>query len=126
LPIFTGLESPPATIIREFYSNLSVYFAVSSGHILTTWIRGDEYQITKKVVADALSITLVYNPTYPYTDLSSLNDVMSLLCGKPMTWIDKRRLDTSELAELNYQLYRIACHSVFPISHMHTIPIDHY
>ena len=126
LLIFTDLDSPLATIIREFYSNLSVYFAVSSGHILTTWIRCDEYQITKKVVADALSIPLVYNPTYPYIDLPSLNDVMSLLCGKPMTWIDKHRLDTSELTKLNYQLYKIACHSVFPISHRHTIPIDQY
>ena len=93
---------------------------------MTTWIRCDEYQITKKVVADALSIPLVYNPTYPYIDLPSLNDVMSLLCGKPMTWIDKHRLDTSELTKLNYQLYKIACHSVFPISHRHTIPIDQY
>jgi len=85
LPIFTNLVSPPVAIIRKFYSNLSVHSVATRGHFLTIWIRGDEYQITKKVVADALTVLFVRHPTYPYIDPPSLSDVMSLLCGKPMT-----------------------------------------
>ena len=39
---------PPLTaLIREFFSNLSIYFEVTSGHYLTSWIRGKEFRITK-------------------------------------------------------------------------------
>ena len=31
---------PPVALIREFYSNLSVYFEVTGGYYLTTWIHG--------------------------------------------------------------------------------------
>mgnify|MGYP007088654271 CR=1 FL=1 len=75
-------------------------------------------------MVDALSITIVRNPTYPYTDPPSLNDVMPLLYGKPMTWANNPRIGISELAEVNYLLYRIACHSVFHIFHMHIIPTN--
>ena len=34
---------PPAALIREFYANLSIYYNDSSGHYLTTWIRGEEF-----------------------------------------------------------------------------------
>lgn len=115
LPICTSLKSPPAVIIREILYIMSIHSTISSGHFLTTWIQGDEYQITKKVMADALSIPIVCNPAYPYTNPPSLNDVMSLLCDKPMTWANKPRLDTSEQTEVNYLLYRIGCQSVFPI-----------
>ena len=33
-------EPPPVALIREFYSNLSVYFEVTGGYYLTTWIHG--------------------------------------------------------------------------------------
>ena len=43
-------DHSPATLIREFYSNLSVYFEVTSGHYLTSWVRGQEFTITKQIV----------------------------------------------------------------------------
>ena len=82
LPICTNLVSPLVAIIRKFYSNLFVHSAATSGHFLTTWIRGDKYQITKKVVANDLTVPFVHHPTYPYTDPPFLSDVMSLLCMK--------------------------------------------
>ena len=33
-------------------------------------------------------------------------------------------ISLSELTELNYIFFMIACHNIFPISHVHTIPID--
>ena len=33
-------DPPPTTLIREFYSNLSVYSEVTGGHYLTSWISG--------------------------------------------------------------------------------------
>ena len=78
LPICTTLESSSAIIIREFHSNLFAHSAVSDGHFWITWIQGEVYQITKKVVADALSVPLVSRLTYPYTESNYLDDVMSL------------------------------------------------
>ena len=43
-------KPPLATLIREFYSNLSIYSEVTGGHYLTTWIRGQEFTISKQVV----------------------------------------------------------------------------
>ena len=124
LSICSDLVSPPTTIIREFYSNMSIHFVATGGHFLTTWIKGgDEYRITKKVMVDALTVPTVYHPTYPYTDPPFLSDVMSLLCGKPMTWEDEPRLESSELNEENYLLFRIACNSICHISHIHMITI---
>ena len=49
---------------------------------------------------------------------------MTLLCGRSMTWGSDPRINSSELTELNYIFFRIACHNIFPISHVHTIPIE--
>ena len=51
-----------ATLIREFYSNFSIYHKDTSGHYLTTWIRGKEFRITKHVVFETLGVPLVLNP----------------------------------------------------------------
>ena len=89
---------------------------------MTTWIRGKEFRITKRVVFEALP--LVRRPTYPYTKSPPIDDVMSLLCGRSVTWGFEPRINSSEFTELNYLYLRIACHSIFSISHVHTIPLD--
>ena len=38
-------DPPPIALIREFYSNLSIYPEDTGGHYLTTWIRGKEFRI---------------------------------------------------------------------------------
>ena len=70
---------PPLTaLIGEFFSNLSIYFEVTGGYYLTSWIRGKEDKITKHVVFKALGVPLVCRPTFPYTESPPLDDVMSL------------------------------------------------
>ena len=58
LPLLDVDHSPPATLIKEFYSNLSVH-SYDSNTLVRSWIRGDEYTITPSVVADALGVPLV-------------------------------------------------------------------
>ena len=52
-------DPPLATLIREFYSNLSIYSEVTGGHYLTSWIRSKEFRITKHVVSEALGVPLI-------------------------------------------------------------------
>ena len=117
-------DPPPTALIREFYSNLSIHSDDSGGHYLTTWIRGEEFQITKKLVSDTLHVPLVRRSTFPYTESPPIDDVMSLLYGRLVTWGSKPRINFSEFAEINYIFFRIACHNIFPISHIHIIPLE--
>ena len=66
MSLSSNLVPSPIALIREFYSNLSTHFESSSSHYLTTWIRGEEFQITKQIVSKALRVPLVCRPTYPY------------------------------------------------------------
>ena len=58
-------DPPPTALIKEFYSNLSVYSEVTGGHYLNSWIRGQEFTISKQTVFEALGVPLVRKPTYP-------------------------------------------------------------
>ena len=57
---------PPATLIREFFSNLSIHTNNSNIHYVKTLIRGEEFVITCEVVATTLNVPLVQQPVYPY------------------------------------------------------------
>ena len=117
-------HSSPAALIREFYSNLFVYSEDTGGHYLTSQIRGKEYRITKRVFSEILGVPLVCRPTLTYTESPPLDDVMSLLYGRSISWGFEPRINLSELIEVKYLFIRIACHNIFPISHIHTIPLD--
>ena len=67
---------------------------------------------------------IVRRPTYPYTESPPINDFRTLLYGRFVIWGTEPRLNSYELTKYNYMLFRIACHDIFPISHVHTIPID--
>ena len=49
---------------------------------------------------------------------------MSLLTSTTISSGTNPRITTHELTELNYLYFRISCHSIWPISHIHTIPIE--
>ena len=89
-----------------------------------SWIRGEEYVITPNVVASALGIPLVQQPMYPYIETPHLNDIMSLITSTSISWGTDPRVTSHELTELNYPFFRISCHCIWPISHLHTIPIE--
>ena len=63
---------------------------------MTTWIRGKEFRITKCVVSKTLGVPLVRRPTYAYSESPSIDDVMSLLYGRSVTWGSKPRINSSE------------------------------
>ena len=114
------LQPPPVALIREFYSNL----LIRSDDNLGTWIQGQSFVITKNDVSNVLNVPCVRTPTYLYSKRPPISDVMTLLCKRSMTWGSNPRINSSELTELNYIFFRIACHNIFPISHVHTIPIE--
>ena len=49
---------------------------------------------------------------------------MSHIIGTSIRWSSDPHITTHEFTELNYLFFRIACHSIWGISHLHTIPIE--
>ena len=94
------------------------------GHKVASWIRGVPFTITWGNVSKALDVPIIRTPTYPYSKSPRIDDVMDVFCGRSVTRDSDRSISLSELTELNYIFFRIACHNIFPISHIHTIPID--
>ena len=90
---------------------------------MKSWIRGEEYVITPAVVASALGVPFVRQPVYPYTETPPLDDIMSLISGTSNSWGIDPHVTSHELTELNYLFFEISC-SIWPISHLYTIPIE--
>ena len=120
LPLMDIEHPPPATLIREFYPNLSVHSDDSNTQYVRSWIRGEEYVITPSVVATALGVPLVRQPVYPYTEVPPLDEIMSHITDTTIRWGTDPCITTYELTELNYLFFKIACHSIWPISHLYT------
>ena len=72
---------PPATLIKEFYSNLFVHSNDSNTQFMKSWRRGEECVITPSVVASTFGVPKVQHPVYPYDESPSLDDIMSYLTG---------------------------------------------
>ena len=71
---------PPTALIREFFSNLSCH-VYDSNTLVRSWIRGVEFTITPRVVAEALGLSVVTKPIYPYAEALPLDVVMSYITG---------------------------------------------
>ena len=123
LPLLEIDHPPPTVLIREFFSNLSCH-VYDSNTLVRSWIRGVEFTITPRVVAEALGVPVVREPVYPYDKSPSLDVVMSYITGSSIQWGSDPRITSAELTETAYLLFRIACHSLWPISHFHTIPLE--
>ena len=52
---------------------------------ISSWIQGEEFYITKKIVFAALFVPLIQHPTYPFTKSPPLDDVMSLIYGRTIS-----------------------------------------
>ena len=61
---------------------------------------------------------------YPYDDPLPLDDIMSYLTSTSIQWGTDPCITFHELTEIHYLFFRISCHSIWPISHLHTIPIE--
>ena len=71
---------PPTALIREFFSNPSCHIYDSNTHV-KSWIRGVEFTITPRVVAEALRVPVVTEPVYPYAESPPIDVVMSHITG---------------------------------------------
>ena len=71
---------PPTALIREFFSNLSCHI-YNSNTVVRSWIRGKEFTITPRVVAEALGVPILTNPVYPYNKSPPIDEVMSHITG---------------------------------------------
>ena len=71
---------PPTALIREFFSNLSCHI-YDSNTIVRRWIRGVEFTITPRVVAEALGVPVVTDPVYPYDESPPIDELMSHITG---------------------------------------------
>ena len=60
---------------------------------------------------------------YPYTETPPLDDIIFFITGISISWGTDPHVTSHELTELNYLFFRIFCHSIWPISHLYTIPI---
>ena len=78
------------------------------------------------MVADALGVPVVQHPIYPYEESPPLDDIMSYITGSSIQWGFDPRIITTKLTEIHYLFFRIACHSLWHISHLHTIPLERY
>ena len=84
LSLCTNIQPPPADLIREFYSNLSVH-EDDDGHKVASWIRGVPFTITRDNVSEALDVSIICTPTYPYSRFPRIDDVMDVLCKRSVT-----------------------------------------
>ena len=92
---------PPTTLIREFFSNLSCHI-YDSNTIVRSWIRGEEFTITPRVVAEALGVLIVTDPVYPYDESPPIDEVMSHITGSSIQWGFDPRIMSSALTENAY------------------------
>ena len=111
---------PPTALIREFFSNLSCHI-YDSNTIVRSWIRGDEFTITPRVV---FGVPIVTDSVYPYDESPPIDEVMSHITGSSIQWGSDPRITSSALSETAYLFLRVTCHSLWPISHLHTIPLE--
>ena len=75
-------------------------------------------------MAEALGVPVVREPDYPYDESLPLNVVISYITRSSIQWGSDSRITSVELTETAYFFFRIACHSLWPISHLHTIPLE--
>ena len=102
---------PPIALIREFFSNLSCHI-YDSNTLVRSWIRGVEFTITPRIVAETLGVPVIRQPIYPYKESPPLDDVMSYITGSSIQWGFDPRITFAELTETTYLFFRIACHSL--------------
>ena len=77
-----------------------------------------------RVVGEALGVLVVSDPVYPYDESPPIDDVMSHITGSSIQWGSNSRITSSTLSETAYLCLRVACHSLWLISHLHTIPLE--
>ena len=114
---------PPTALIREFFLNLSCH-VYDSNTLVRSWIQGVKFTITPRVVVEALRVPVVTELVYPYAEFPPTDVVMSHITRSSIQWGSNPRITSFALSEIAYLFLRVACYSLWPISHLHTIPLE--
>ena len=77
-------------------------------------------------MAEALGVSVVIDSIYPYDESPPINVVMSHITGSSIQWGSDSQITSSALFETAYLFLRVTCHSLWPISHLYTIPLERY
>ena len=72
-------------------------------------------------MGEALGVPVVSNPVYPYDESPPIDVVMSHITGSSIQWGSDPWIMSFALSKTAYLFLRVACHSLWPISHLHTI-----
>ena len=75
-------------------------------------------------MAEALGVQVIREPVYAYAETPPLDVVMSYITGSCIQWGSDPQITSFALSEIAYLFLRVACHSLWPISHLHTIPLE--
>ena len=75
-------------------------------------------------MAKALGVPVIRESDYPYDESPPLDVVMTYITGSSIQWGSDPRITSAEVTEIAYFFFRIACHSLWPISYLHTIPLE--
>ena len=75
-------------------------------------------------MAEALGVPVVTDPVYLYDKSPPIDVVMSHIIGSSIQWASDPQITSSTLSETTYLFLRVACHSLWPISHLHIIPLE--
>ena len=75
-------------------------------------------------MAKTLGVPIFFDPVYPYDESPPIDEVMSHITRSSIQWGSDPRITSSALFETAYLFIRVACHSLWPIFHLHTIPLE--
>ena len=75
-------------------------------------------------MAETLGVPVVTEPIYPYVESPPIGVVMSHITGSSIQWGSDPWITSSVLSETAYLFLRVACHSLWPISYLHAIPLE--
>ena len=75
-------------------------------------------------MAEVFGVPVLIDPVYPYDESPPINEVMSHITGSSIQWGSDPRITFFALSKIAYLFLRVMCHSLWPISHLHTIPLE--
>ena len=75
-------------------------------------------------MAKALGVPVVTKLVYPYVESPPINVVMLHITGSSIQWGSDPRIMFSALSETVYLFLRVACHLLWSISPLYTIPLE--
>ena len=75
-------------------------------------------------MVETFGVPIVIDPVYPYDESPPIDEVMSHITRSSIQWGSDSRITSSALSETAYLFLRVTCHSLWPISHLHTIPLE--